>query len=113
MRLLRIWNAENKADFFRLTSAIPDTILLSVKNTGLKKLIRVRVIFIICLKLIIVVIKYHKIDFSYYIQYYYLSLINYDTLFGYTFRIMFRLHSALDELSKRDTLTKGGDTLFE
>ena len=68
VRLLRIWNAENKADFFRLPSAIPDTILLSVKNTGLKKLIRVRVIFIICLKLIIVDIKYHKIDFSYYIQ---------------------------------------------
>ena len=54
-----IWNAENKADFFRLPSAIPDTIFLSVKNTGLKKLIRVRVIFIICLKLIIVDIKYH------------------------------------------------------
>ena len=34
----------------RLPSAIPDTILL---NTGLRKLIRVRVIFIICLKLII------------------------------------------------------------
>ena len=43
----------------RLPSAIPDTILLSVKNTGLRKLIRVRVIFIICLKLIIVDIKYH------------------------------------------------------
>ena len=45
----------------RLPSAIPDsdTILLSVKNTGLGKLIRVRVIFIICLKLIIVDIKYH------------------------------------------------------
>ena len=54
-----IWNAENKADFFRLPSVIPDTILLSVKNTGLKKLIRVRVIFIICLKLIIVDIKHH------------------------------------------------------
>ena len=38
---------------------LPDTILISVKNTGLKKLIRVRVIFIICLKLIIVDIKYH------------------------------------------------------
>ena len=54
-----IWDAENKADFFRLPSAIPDIILLSVKNTGLKKLIRVRVIFIICQKLIIVDIKYH------------------------------------------------------
>ena len=45
----------------RLLSAIPDsdTILLSVKNTGLGKLIRVRVIFIICLELIIVDIKYH------------------------------------------------------
>ena len=45
----------------RLPSAIPDsdTILLSVKNTGLGKLIRVRVIFIIRLKLIIVDIKYH------------------------------------------------------
>ena len=45
----------------RLLSAIPDsdTTLLSVKNTGLGKLIRVRVIFIICLKLIIVDIKYH------------------------------------------------------
>ena len=45
----------------RLPSAIPDsdTILLSVKDTGLGKLIRVRVIFIICLKLIIVDIKYH------------------------------------------------------
>ena len=45
----------------RLPSAMPDsdTILLSVKNTGLGKLIRVRVIFIICLKLIIVDIKYH------------------------------------------------------
>ena len=46
----------------RLPSAIPDsdTILLSVKNTGLGKLIRVKVIFIlICLKLIIVDIKYH------------------------------------------------------
>ena len=45
----------------RLPSAIPDsdTILLSVKNTGLGKLIRGRVIFIICLKLIIVAIKYH------------------------------------------------------
>ena len=43
----------------RLPSAIPDTILLSVKNTGLRKLIRVRVIFIIFLKLIIVGIKYH------------------------------------------------------
>ena len=42
----------------RLQSAIPDTILLSVKNTGLKKLIRVRIIFIICLRLI-VGIKYH------------------------------------------------------
>ena len=63
----------------RLPSAIPDsdTILLSVKDTGLRKLIRVRVIFIICLKLIIVDIKYHLIDFSYYIQNYYLSLINY------------------------------------
>ena len=61
----------------RLPSAIPDTILLFVKNTGLRKLIRVRVIFIICLKLIIVDIKYHKIDFSYYIQNYYMSLINY------------------------------------
>ena len=49
-----IWDAENKADFFRLPSAIPDTIILSVKNTYLKKLIRVTVIFIICLKLIIV-----------------------------------------------------------
>ena len=38
----------------RLPSAIPDTILLSVNYTGLKKLIRVKVIFIICLKLIIV-----------------------------------------------------------
>ena len=56
---------------------LPDTILLSVKNTGLTKLIRVRVIFIICLKLIIVDIKCHQIDFSYYIQNYYLSLINY------------------------------------
>ena len=54
-----IWDAENKADFFRLPSAIPDTVLLSVKHTGLKKLIRVRVIFMICLKLIIVDIKYH------------------------------------------------------
>ena len=55
-----IWDAENKADFFILPSAIPNTIFLSVKNTGLKKLIRVvRVIFIICLKLIIVDIKYH------------------------------------------------------
>ena len=45
----------------RLPSAIPDTILLSVKNTGLRKQIRVRVrvIFIICLKLIIVDKKYH------------------------------------------------------
>ena len=43
----------------RRISDIPDTILLSMKNTGLKKLIRVRVIFIICLKLIIVDIKYH------------------------------------------------------
>ena len=43
----------------RLPSARPDTILLSVKNTGLRKLIRVRVIFIISLKLIIVDIKYH------------------------------------------------------
>ena len=45
----------------RLPSAIPysDTILLSVKNTGIRKLIRERVIFIICLKLIIVDIKYH------------------------------------------------------
>ena len=43
----------------RLPSAIPDTILLSVKNTGLRKLIRVRVIFVICLKLIILDIKYH------------------------------------------------------
>ena len=45
----------------RLPSAIPDsdTILLSVKNTGLGKLIRVTVIFIICLKLITVDIKYH------------------------------------------------------
>ena len=45
----------------RLPSAIPDndTILLSVRNTGLGKLIRVRVIFIIRLKLIIVDIKYH------------------------------------------------------
>ena len=45
----------------RLPAAIPDsdTILLSVKNTGLGKLIRVRVLFIICLKLIIVDIKYH------------------------------------------------------
>ena len=43
----------------RLPSAIPDRKLLSVKNTGLKKLIRVRVIFFICLKLIIVDIKYH------------------------------------------------------
>ena len=60
----------------RLPPAIPDTILLSVKNTGLRKLIRVSVIFIICLKLIIVDIKYHEIDFSYYIQNY-LSLINY------------------------------------
>ena len=42
-----------------LPSAIPDTILLSVKNISLKKLIRVRVIFIICLKLIIVDIKYY------------------------------------------------------
>ena len=58
-RKFGIWDAENKADFFRLPSAIPDTILLSVKNTGPKKLIRVRVIFIICLKLIIVDIKYH------------------------------------------------------
>ena len=48
-----------KADFFRLPSAIPDTVFMSVKNTGLKKLIRVRIIFIICLKLIIVDIKYH------------------------------------------------------
>ena len=45
-----IWDAENKADFFRLPSAIPDTIFLFVKKTGLEKLIRVRVIFIICLK---------------------------------------------------------------
>ena len=45
--------------FFRLPSAILDTILLSVKNTGLRKLIRVRVIFIICLKLIIDDIKYY------------------------------------------------------
>ena len=45
----------------KLPSAIPDsdTILLSLKNTGLGKLIKVRVIFIICLKLIIVDIKYH------------------------------------------------------
>ena len=43
----------------RLPSAIPDTRLLSVKNTGLRKLIRVRVIFIICQKFIIVDIKYH------------------------------------------------------
>ena len=50
---------KNKAGFFRLPSAIPDTVLLYVKNTGLKKLIRVCVIFIICLKLIIVDIKYH------------------------------------------------------
>ena len=50
---------KNKADFFRLPSAIPDTIFLSVKNTGLKKLIKVIVIFIIYLKLIIVDIKYH------------------------------------------------------
>ena len=48
---------KNKADFFRLSSAIPDRILLSVKNTGLKKLIRVRVIFIICLKLIITITR--------------------------------------------------------
>ena len=54
-----IWDAEFKADFFRLPSAIPDTILMSVKNSGLNKLIRVRVIFIICLKLIIVGIRYH------------------------------------------------------
>ena len=79
MGFLRIWNAENKADFFRLP------ILLSVKNTGLKKLIRVRVIFIICLKLIIVDIKYHKIDFSYYIQNYYLSLINYGVQVEFCF----------------------------
>ena len=38
----------------RLPSAIPDTIPLPVKNTGIRKLIRVRVIFIICLKLIMV-----------------------------------------------------------
>ena len=43
----------------RLSSAIPDTIILSVKNTGLRKLIIVRVIFIICLELIIVDIEYH------------------------------------------------------
>ena len=61
----------------RLPSAIPDKMLLSVKNTGLRKLIRVAVIFTICLKLIIVDIKYHQIDFRYYIQNYYLSLINY------------------------------------
>ena len=54
-----MWDAENKADLFRLPSAIPDTVLLSVKNTGIKKLIRVSVIFIICLKLIIVDINYH------------------------------------------------------
>ena len=50
-----------EADFSRLPSVIPDTdtILLFVKNTDLRKLIRVRVIFIICLKLIIVDIKYH------------------------------------------------------
>ena len=35
-------------------------VLLSVKITGLKKLIRVRVTFIICLKLIIVGIKYTR-----------------------------------------------------
>ena len=40
-----IWDAENKADCVRLPSAISDTVLLSVKNTGLKKLLRVRVIF--------------------------------------------------------------------
>ena len=78
---------------FRLPPAIPDTILLPVKNTGLKKLIRVRAIFIICLKLIIVDIKY-QIDFSYYIQNNYLSLINYGGGWG----------SALNELSNRDTL---------
>ena len=50
---------ESRMQKTRLSSAIPDTILLSVKNTGLRKLIRVRVIFIICLKLIIVDIKYH------------------------------------------------------
>ena len=69
------------------------TILLSVKNTDLKKLVRVRVIFIICLKLIIVDIKYHSIDFSYYIQNYYLSLINYGGGWG------LGVNSALNELS--------------
>ena len=43
----------------RQPSAIPDTTFLAVKNTGLRKLIRVRVIFIIRQKLIIVDIKYH------------------------------------------------------
>ena len=55
-----IRDAEHMADFFRLPSAIPDTVLLSAKNTGLKKLIRVRVIFVICLKLIIVNLKYTR-----------------------------------------------------
>ena len=58
--LVRLSN-ESGMQKTRLPSAIPDsdTTLLSVKNTGLGKLIRVRVIFIICLKLIIVDIKYH------------------------------------------------------
>ena len=46
------------------------------------------------MKLIIVDIKYHYIDFSDYIQNYYLSLINYG----------FRVNSAFNEPSKRDTL---------
>ena len=51
----------SKESGMQKTRLIPDTILLSVKNGGLKILIRVRVRvnFIICLKLIIVDIKYH------------------------------------------------------
>ena len=84
-----------------------------MKNTGLKKLIIVKVIFIICLKLIIVDIKYHYIDFSYYIQNYYLSQINYGGERG------LGVNSALNELytyrreihlSRRDTLMKERDT---
>ena len=69
-----------------------------MKNTGLTKLIRVRVIFIIWLKLIIVDINYLYIDFSYYIQNYYLSLINYGGWWG------LRVNSALNELSNIDAL---------
>ena len=63
----------NLARLISLDCHLPHLIhvLLSVENTGLKKLTRVRVAFIICLKLIIIDRK-SSLVYSYFIQNYYL-----------------------------------------